>query len=397
MPGKAIVIGAGIGGLTAAHGLRRTGWQVEMFDRAADIGGFGSGLSIAPNAMRALRDLGLDAAVDRIGQRLDGLEARLRSGRRVLHIESPHLAAQYGTGLYGVHRGELHRLLRDSLDDVALHPDRRAIGVVRDGSRATVTLDAPGGPLAVHADLVVVADGVHSRLRAALFPGHPGPRYAGYVAWRGIVPADAGLDVAPTLTETWGDGVRIGVMPLRDRRIYWYAFETAPENATPAAEVRDLLARSAPWPGPIRAVLAATPPDAVLVHPVHYLATALPAFGLGPIALLGDAAHAVTPDIGQGACLAIEDAAVLAATVAEHGVAVGIRAYDAARRPRTQSIARASGRIGRALQGNSPAAARVRDIAARLTPPGANARFSDSLYGWTPPTETRLLGTVAGG
>ncbi|WP_255528049.1 FAD-dependent monooxygenase [Nocardia sp. XZ_19_369] len=103
------------------------------------------------------------------------------------------------------------------------------------------------------------------------------------------------------------------------------------------------------------------------------------------LAVLGDAAHAITPDVGQGAGLAIEDAVVLAAAVGQHGVTTGMRAYDAARRPRTQRLARTSGRMGRALQGGTPATALLRDVVARCTPPAANTRFTDSLYGWTPP------------
>ncbi|MBF6334003.1 FAD-dependent monooxygenase [Nocardia transvalensis] len=387
MSGKAIVIGAGIGGLATARALRCNGWQVEVHERAVDFGPSGSGLSIAPNAMRALRRLGLDiAAVDR-WRRLDGLEARLHGGRRVMHIDSDELATRFGFGLYSLSRADLHGLLLESLGEVPVHTDRRAIGVAADGDIATVTVAGPGGPFVHSADLVVVADGVHSRLRAALFPDHPGPWYAGYVAWRGIVPARAAerLEVASMLSETWGDGLRIGIMPLGDGRIYWYAFDTA--DTAPEPNPRTLTARLAGWPEPIAAVVSATPPQAVLVHEVHYLATPLPSFVRGPIALVGDAAHAVTPDVGQGACLALEDAVVLADAVTAQGVLPGLHTYDIARRPRTQRIAHLSGRMGRALQGNTPTAARVRNLAARLTPPTVNTRLTNSLYDWTPPTQ----------
>ncbi|MGV0772919.1 FAD-dependent monooxygenase [Mycobacterium syngnathidarum] len=385
MSGTALVIGAGIGGLATAHALRRSGWEVEVCERATDFDQPGSGLSLAPNAMRAFRHLGLDSAVRACARRLDGLEARLRSGHQVMRIESDTLAALYGDGFYSIGRRELHRVLLDSLD-APVRTAQRALDVIPDGRGATVTLQGPNGLSAVAADLVVVADGVHSALRTVLFPSHPGARYAGYAAWRGIVPAKKGgrFD-ARWLTETWGEGLRVGIRPLGDGRIYWYALDTAVAHAIPAPDLSALLPRVANWSGQVGAVLAATPPGAVQVHPVHYLATALPSFVRGPVALLGDAAHATTPDLGQGAALAVEDAVVLAHAVTERGVGDGLRSYDALRRPRAERVVQRSGRMGAALQGNTRVTAALRDLIARLTPITADAEFARSLFGWRPP------------
>ncbi|MCV7113656.1 FAD-dependent monooxygenase [Mycolicibacterium setense] len=385
MGDTALVIGAGIGGLAAAHALRRNGWQVEVYERAKDFAQPGSGLSLAPNAMRAFRHLDLDSAVRGEARRLDGLESRLRTGHRVMRIESDTLAAHYGDGFYSVGRRELHRALLDPLD-APVHTAHRALNVIPDGGGAIVTLEGPNGLSAVAADLVVAADGVHSALRTVLFPDHPDARYAGYAAWRGIVPADkAGRFDAQWLTETWGQGLRIGIRPLGDGRIYWYALDTAPAHAIPAPDLSALLPRVVNWSGQVGAVLAATPAETVQVHPVHYLATALPRFVRGPVALLGDAAHATTPDLGQGAALAVEDAVVLARAVTERGVDEGLVSYDTVRRPRAQRIVERSARMGKALQGNTRVTARLRDLTARLTPITADAEFTRSLFGWIPP------------
>jgi 2-polyprenyl-6-methoxyphenol hydroxylase-like FAD-dependent oxidoreductase len=386
MSGTALVIGAGIAGLAAAHALRGAGWQVAVYEKAMDFAQSGSGLSLAPNAMRALGHLGLDSAVRARARRLDGLEVRLRSGRRVMRVESDALAAQYGDGFHSVGRRELHRILLDEQGEASVHAAQRALSVVPDGRGATVTLSGPNGLAAVAADLVVVADGVHSSLRATLFPDHPGASYAGYVAWRGIVPAEkAARFNARWLTETWGHRLRVGMRPLGDGRIYWYALDTAAAQAIPAADLSVLVSRVADWSGQVGAVLAATPPETVQVHPVHYLATALPSFVRGPIALVGDAAHATTPDLGQGAALGIEDAVVLAYAVTERGVGEGLWRYDAVRRPRAERIVARSGQMGRALQGNTRATAWLRDLAATLTPISADAQFTRSLFSWMPP------------
>lgn len=385
MGDRALVVGAGIAGLATAHALRRNGWQVQIYERAQDFTQAGSGLSLAPNAMRAFRHLELDSTVRDCARELHGLETRLRSGHRVMRIESGRLAMQYGDGFYSVGRPELHRALLDPLD-VAVHTAQRALSVVRDGPGATVTFEGPNGLTAAAADLVVIADGVHSRLRTVLFPGHPGARYAGYAAWRGIVPAETAQRFDQQwLTETWGRGLRMGIRPLGDGRLYWYALDTAPSHAIPPPDLAALTSRVADWPGNVGAALSATAPQTVQVHPVHYLATPLPSFARGPIALVGDAAHATTPDLGQGAALAIEDAVVLAHAVTERGVGEGLSHYDAVRQPRTRRMVTRSVRMGRALQGNTKAAARLRDLIAGLAPITADSKFARSLFDWTPP------------
>lgn len=395
MGNKALVVGAGIGGLSAALALGEIGWQVEVYERAPDLTEPGSGLSLAPNAMQALRHLGLGPAVIACARRLDGLEARLRSGRQVMRIDSDALAAQYGDGFYSIGRRHLHRVLLEALDDVPVHTTRRAVGVVPDGRGATVTLRGPDDLSAVAADLVVVADGVHSRLRNTLFPGYSGARYAGYAAWRGIVAAETGERFdARWLTETWGSGLRVGIRPLGDGSIYWYALDTTSAQTIPPPDLSLLAPRVTDWPGQVSAVLAATDPATVQVHPVHYLAAGLPSFTVGPIALLGDAAHATTPDLGQGAALAVEDAVVLAHSVQQFGISAGLSRYDAVRRARTQRVVRRSVGMGKALQGNTRFAAGARDLIASIAPITADAKFSRSLFSWVPPGTQASLHTA---
>jgi 2-polyprenyl-6-methoxyphenol hydroxylase-like FAD-dependent oxidoreductase len=384
---KAVVVGAGIGGLAAAQALRRIGWRVEIYEQAPLIGPVGAGLGIAPNAVKALEFLGLGAALRDRGLRQEGLEIRLRTGRRVVHVPAAGIERRYGAPFYALHRAEMHRLLTTGLDSAVLHTGHRATGVTTTADAATVTFDTPQGPVTETADLVVAADGVGSGLRAALLPGYPGPDYAGYTVWRGIVPADGAerLGVTPTLTETWGRGSRFGVAVINDGQIYWFAGESLPEHATPEHDLDLLAGRFRDWHDPIPELLAATPEFALLRHDVYYLHARLPSFVHGRVALLGDAAHAVTPDIGQGACLAIEDAVTLADAVQRSGIADGLSAYDTIRRPRTQAMARTSGRLGRILQTRNRAAAALRDTVSRAIPTPVLMRATGAAFGWDPP------------
>ncbi|MCD0442626.1 FAD-dependent monooxygenase [Glycomyces sp. A-F 0318] len=390
--GRAVVVGAGIGGLAAAVALRRVGWQVDVFERAAALGEVGAAVSIAPNAAKALRGLGLEPALRAAACELDGLESRTRTGKRITGVDAGLLRRRYGGGLYNVHRAALHGILRDALGDGAVHTGRTATGAASGASGASVAFEGPQGPASVDADLVVVADGVHSRLRAGLFPSYPGPSYAGYTIWRGLVPAEAAdrIGVPARLSETWGRGARFGCAPIGDGRVYWYAFENAEAGAAHEHRVAALVSRFARWHHPIPALLAATPNEALLRNDVHYLAEPLESFAHGRVALLGDAAHAVTPDIGQGACLAIEDAVVLAAEVSAAAVPAALRSYDAARRPRTQALAGESGRIGRMLMRSNRIATGIRDASAAMAPASLAMKTVADIYDWNPPKPSAL-------
>jgi 2-polyprenyl-6-methoxyphenol hydroxylase-like FAD-dependent oxidoreductase len=389
MARTAIVVGGGIGGLSTARSLEQMGWEVALYEQAPAFRPVGAGIGIAPNAVKAVRWLGLDAALLTSGVRQAGLEIRLDSGQRVAHLPGSDIERRFGDPFIALHRAELHRILLDSLDDVALHTDHGAVDVVPGPDGASVTFQTPTGQRTAHADLVVAADGVHSRLRTALVPDYAGPRYAGYTVWRGIVPAEqaARIHVDAVLSETWGRAARFGVAVIGTTgQVYWFACESMPEGATPEHDLTEVADRFRDWHQPIPQLLAATPPESLLRHKVYYLDAPLASFVRGRVALLGDAAHAVTPDIGQGACLAIEDAVVLAAALDRDGIDGALAAYDTARRPRTQSLARTSGRLAHLLQLGNPAAVRLRDSLTRALPTPLFTRLAAGAFSWTPPT-----------
>jgi 2-polyprenyl-6-methoxyphenol hydroxylase-like FAD-dependent oxidoreductase len=395
----AIIIGAGIGGLTAAHALQRIGWSVKVYEQAPAIAPVGAGVGIAPNAVKALDHLGLGAALRDRGRRQDGLEIRLQGGRRVARIPADGIERRYGAGFYAVHRAELHRLLLERLLPDTLRTDHRAERVTAGTDKATVTLRTPDGMVSASADLLIAADGVHSRLRTELFPEYPGPTYAGYTVWRGIVSAEQArhLDLPAVLSETWGRGARFGSATINDGQIYWFACESVTEHAELEHDLSLVASRFEGWHDPVSALFAATTEGSLLRHDVYYLHERLPGFVRGRVALLGDAAHAVTPDIGQGACLAIEDAVALAAAIERSGTKAGLLSYDALRRPRTEGMARASGRLGRIMQTRNPAKTLLRNTIASALPTSILMRSVGSALDWTPPLGVESTGARSNG
>jgi 2-polyprenyl-6-methoxyphenol hydroxylase-like FAD-dependent oxidoreductase len=240
------------------------------------------------------------------------------------------------------------------------------------GVRPDGTVAHSGGES--RADLVVGADGINSVTRRSVWPDAPRPRYAGYTAWRMITPP---VPVGES-SESWGAGERFGYVPLADGRVYCFATANAPEGAADAG-LPGLRRRFAGWHDPIPALLEAAEPGAVL-HDDLYELPPLAAYTRGKVALVGDAAHAMTPNLGQGAGQALEDAVVLAKTVDGPS---GLDAYDRLRRPRTQKIALRSHRIGVAAQWASPPAVTLRNTALRLLPGSSFVRSLGPVLDWT--------------
>lgn len=382
---RAVVIGGGIGGLAAACGLRAAGWEPVVYERAPALREVGAGLSVAPNAVRALEWLGLGEPF-RAAAQPQGIGVKSRSGRWMVRLPEADLVSRYGAPMFAMHRAELHGILLDALGADAVRGGHKAVGVDPLADRVRVRFETADGPREVEADLVIAADGVHSRVRSALFPDHRGASYAGYVCWRGIAPDGSALrHPAPMWTDTWGRGVRFGAAPLTGGRVFWYASAGGGEGSMTELDLADLRERFGGWHEPIAALMAASDPATLLRNDIYYVRDPLPSFAVGRVGLLGDAAHAVTPDIGQGACLAVEDAVVLAQSLVEHADPVAaLRAYDLARRPRTQKLAALSGRSARVQQAAHPVAAALRDLAVRLTPRRVYLEAGAEALAWRP-------------
>lgn len=343
---KAIVVGGGIGGLAAAVSLRRVGWEVQVLERAAAFGEIGAGVGVMPNAMRALEWMGLDDEIRRLGTpRVPG-GVRAADGRWLVHL--PDVGQEK---VIAMHRADLHGVLLR-----ALPPEVLSIGVEVTGAD---DLDA---------DLVVAADGIHSRLRAELLPDALGPVYAGATAWRGVAPGPYELPISQTL----GPAGEAGILPLGDGRVCWYVAKVAPAQAD-----LDPVALFADWHDPVPELVRTT--AEVIRHDIYELPL-LPTFVKGRVALLGDAAHAMTPYLGQGACMALEDAVTLALCNGD------LARYDAVRRPRTQSVWKGSRRAGRlGIEMRSPIALALRNFVLRAVPRSLVIRGLTRFSAWELP------------
>ncbi|MEM0961042.1 MAG: FAD-dependent monooxygenase [Bacteroidota bacterium] len=371
-PRTAAIIGGGIGGLSTAIALRQIGIEATVYERAPVLGEAGAGISLWPNATRALRQLGvLDRVLDTAGP-IAALSVRHPVGRTLLRapIDTTDAPAVC------VYRPHLIDALRSALPPEALRTGRPLAEVTGDGR-----LRFANGSK-VDADLVVGADGIRSTVRRFVTGSDEAPVYRGYPVWRGIGPLPSSF-VPGEIAETWGDGLRFGLLDVGDGRAYWYATASRPQGSDlPTAEARRqvVLDTFARWHAPIEEVVTSTPAEAVLYGDTFDLPP-LRGWRRGRTVLIGDAAHPTTPNLGQGGGMAIEDAVALAVHLRRRPLDDALDAFERARYRRTARVTRESLWTGRLGQAHGPVA-RLRDLATRLTPGAAYARRSRWLFAY---------------
>ena len=335
-----VVIGAGIAGLATAVALQRRGHDVTILESRSDTTS-GAGISIWPNALAALDHIGLGDAVREAGGRVTAGALRWRNGTWLRHPSKERIVKALGEPLVVIRRSALNDVLAGALASGTLQTGVtvKEIGLTSDGVRITLSDSTTR-----QAAAVIGADGTHSVV-ARYLNGPLRNRYVGYTAWRGI--ADSALD--PELAgETLGAGIECGHVPLGPDHTYWFATERAPEGrVAPEGELAYLQTKFASWAEPFPALLAATDPDVVL-HNDLYDRDEAQVWSKGPIVLVGDAAHAMRPHLGQGGCQGLEDAAILAGFVDQtDDLAMAFARCATFRRPRVRALVRESATIGK--------------------------------------------------
>jgi salicylate hydroxylase len=383
-----VIAGAGIGGLTAALALAARGFKAIIAERTTELSELGAGIQLAPNAGRILAGLGLDAAIAEAASEpvaIDILEAS--HGRLIVSIPTQRFRDRYGFPYRVIHRADLQKILVAAVQAnpaITLRLGATVGTFVAQTGGYLVRVSRDGGQDVVSAAAVIGADGLWSTLRDRI-PGAAVAEATGRTAWRGLIPLDS---APPTLAQ---DRVALWLGP-NAHLVHYPVARGAAVNVVAiveedwtrrgwsgAGDPRWLAKRFATWPEPARAIVAAP------ISWRKWAVTTLDPGGPwvnGPVALLGDAAHAMAPFIAQGAAMAIEDAAVLADVLADaRDVPAALKSYALQRKARVVAVARAAARAGAIYHWRPPLAA-IRNLVLRLTGPLPILAANDWIYRW---------------
>jgi len=362
---RVAIIGGGIGGLTAANTLSRAGIEVAVYEAAAELREIGAGVALHANAMRVLRAIGVEDAVRKVAGRSQWQITRnWKTGRVISKSSRQQQAAAFGLLGATVHRADLLDVLADALPAGIVTLGRRCTEVLPDGDTAVARF-ADGGE--IEADIIVGADGIHSPVRASLF-GPDAPRFTGKICYRSVIPAEAVRGIRPDtdLAQWFGPHGTIVLYPLRGEELinvvcHYDDDSYRHESWVTECSREEVLERYAGWHESLLRLFAG---GDTWYKWALYDRDPIPRWTRGRVTLLGDAAHPMLPYLGQGACQALEDGAVLATALAAEAAdpPTGLARYERTRRPRASQVVLTSRERGLSNHLTSRWAAWQRDL-----------------------------------
>ncbi|KAK4700958.1 hypothetical protein P7C70_g5282, partial [Phenoliferia sp. Uapishka_3] len=316
---KCIIVGAGMGGLTAATALRQQGYEVVVYERVSELRPAGSGISVWSNGVKVLNSLGLGKEIAKVGGMMESMSYReAKEGETYVELGLQPLYTRVHQRAYPVARTQLQRILLEGAGEKNVHLSSAVVDYTVTPEGVSVTM-ADGRTDS--GDFLVVADGTHSKLRNKICQKVIPRRYAGYVNWNGPVLMSEMTDYVDTdcWTQFVGDGKRVAMMPMGDGGKFYFYFDASPERGpdiplpTASGYKAELREHFAGWHPAVQRLIDVVDESKIAraeIHDTDPLPTLIDPSGRA--LLIGDAAHATAPDLGQGGCQAMEDALVVA-------------------------------------------------------------------------------------
>lgn len=361
-----IIVGAGIGGLSTAISMRKRHIDVKIYEAANRLSPIGAGILVPPNAMIILDRYGLAENVRDAGVCIDSLTVLDSRGKKI--SETPAYFSKNGTGYQtvAIHRGLLQNVFLDSLPSDTIINGKKCSHVYA-GLDGTEVFFEDG--TSVSEEFLVGADGLNSRVRKSIFPNEK-LRYSGQACWRGISNIKLASTWMAGLFEIWGVGIRFGFVPINSSQVYWYATKLEKEGGVDEeASIKEtLLSVYHGFPEIVSEVLSQMDSSSIIRDDIHDLSP-MKSWFLKSTVLIGDAAHASTPNLGQGGAQAIEDSWVLAEKIKNcDSVQDAFEQFQALRFSKAQKVVNVSWQIGRVTNMTNKGACKIRDTLFRCAP-----------------------------
>lgn len=361
-----IISGAGIAGLTTAIALQKEGYHVKVLERTRELKVAGAGLGLGANAWKGLERLGITNDLELKCNLIKSTKFLDQKGHLINKMDIERLNRKYGFAYFTVHRADLHKVLVQHLLPATLELGKKVINFENNKSGVTVYLEDGSS---FEGKALIAADGIHSVIRKNCLPD-VNPRFSGYTCWRSVVKVPKEKFVSGDFTETWGSKGRVGIVPLVDNQIYWFACVNAPFQSQRMSDftTTDLYPIFQDYHSPIPDLLKWTRDENLVWNDIMDLKP-LSRFSFDKTLLIGDAAHATTPNIGQGAGQAIEDAIILSNVLKRNNnIQDAFNEFEKLRIPKTKKVVNLSWRIGKAAQLENRLQIKIRNSAMRMLP-----------------------------
>lgn len=368
------IIGAGIGGLTTAIALQQNGMKTRVFEQSREIKPVGAGIILANNAMQVYEKLGLREEIEKNGNAISSMNITDAQLKTISQVDLRYFEEKHGVQNIAIHRGKLQQVLMNQFGADGVILDRKLIALHK-GDSGYISEFENGS--SVTSEILVGADGLHSKVRSSLFPERS-VRNAYQVCWRGIADFSLPEQYQNELNEAWGLGDRFGFVQIEPNRVYWYALKSFKESYTEYStdQLPIYFERYARIVGEI---IKKTPVEAIHTAVISDLKPISKWYSEN-VCLIGDAAHATTPNMGQGACQAIEDAYVLAACLQKFEPPQAFANYQHLRLPKAHQVVNMSWTLGKLAHWKNPLAIQCRNQLMKMTPSSISRKQSERIF-----------------
>jgi len=373
---KITIIGAGIGGLTTAIALEQKGFEVEIFEAAPEMKRVGAGIGLANNAMKVYQRLGLQKEIEKAGNKIASLNVVDENLVTLSQIYLEAFEKKMGVHYLSIHRGDLQEVLLENLKTKNIHLNKRLEKIEEHEDYVQLTFEDDSTYRAV---LLLGADGIQSKVRKNIFP-NVNIRIAKQACWRGVCKYELPQEYAHALNESWGYGTRFGIVPLANNEVYWFAvapYEKDFRKEFEGIELKDLFKGFNPL---VYDLLEATPKNQTILNEINDLEL-MDRWFTNRVCLIGDAAHATTPNMGQGACQAIEDALALSiALETEKESKAAFQKFQNSRQRKANSIIKQSWSVGKLAHLPKGYKRKMRNAGMRIVPSWVGARQTAGVF-----------------